>query len=215
MNSILNQSKNVWLCATSIVLLSSVTSCGSKSDDKGSPSGPANPALIGKWMNGCTERTWFAIGASEEQIRNFSAAGEYEHDSTIYSDGECKAPDVRVFQQGTFTDLGSSANVTNAHEINFTVTGKTLTPRSDSAVENLNKISYCGISSWKKDEPSDVLGRNCLGETAAKGDVNFDIYRLDAATKQLVFGRGTFLLDKGDDDSRPSELDEKHVFLQP
>jgi hypothetical protein len=102
--------------------------------------------------------------------------------------------------------------VNNAHDINFTITGASLTPLSDDGAAALNKSNYCNTNDWKKDHAVDLLGRDCIGANHPKGEVVFDIYKLDQDGKRLMTGKSSLFLDKSDAQARPEALDGANAF---
>jgi len=195
-----------------LATMMTISGCGAfKTKNKGEKAKENDKALTGEWKDGCIKGDW--LGLTHEQADyKFSALGDFDHKTTLYRDDACKAADVTLAEHGTYASLGTSASVPNATDINFTVTKAEVTPQSDDAAKLLNDASYCGITAWQKGHAEDVVGKSCLGKDHAKGEVSFDVYRIDNDGRRLTLGKDSLFLGKSDAGSRPGKLDDSRIF---
>lgn len=161
--------------------------------------------LAGAWNSECKSMDWVGLTSQKETIK-FSALGDFERTTQVYTDSTCSSLGAEITSTGTFDTLGASSVVSGSDDINLTVTSATATTRNDTAKDALNAVNFCANSAWVNGEKVNVLDRNCIG-TWKKGSVVFDIYRLDNSNKKLNFGRHSFFQDKKDAASRPDVLD--------
>ena len=202
------------LLTSGLILSCGITAvgCGMLSTkNKGKKASENDQRLIGEWLDTCNKMDWLGFAYQQQTLR-FSALGDFDRDVTLFKDSTCANPIGKLSEHGTYASLGNSSNAPDAKDINFTVTEVTMSAETDDAISLLNSASYCGISDWKKGNPTDILGKSCTGMTRAKGDVVFDIYRVDTNGKRLINGKGSLFLDKTDMRSRPSSLDENRAF---
>ena len=197
-----------------LILSFGITSvgCGMLSTkNKGKKASENDQKLVGEWRDTCNKMDWLGFAYQQQTLR-FSALGDFDRDVTLFKDSNCSNPLGKLSEHGTYASLGNSSETPDTKDINFTVTEATMSAEVDDAVSLLNSASYCGISEWKKGNPTDILGKSCAGIQRAKGDVVFDIYRVDTNGKRLISGKGSLFLDKTDTSSRPSSLDENRAF---
>jgi len=148
---------------------------------------------------------WLGL-TSQQEIVKFSALGDFERTTKVYTDSTCSSLAAELVATGTFDTLGASSQVSGSDDINLTVTSATATTQNDLGKNALNAVNFCGSSAWVNGEKVSVLERDCIGSWR-KGSVIFDIYRLDDSNKKLIFGRHSFFQDKRDAASRPDALD--------
>jgi hypothetical protein len=199
-----------------IVLLATtplVTNCGAfKTKSKGEKARQTNMHLAGTWTTDCTKLDWLGL-TSERETLKFSALGDFDRTSTLYTDGTCGSAGVELTVRGTFDTLGPDSKLAGSDDINFTVVAAAATPRSDLGTAALNVDNYCDNSTWSTDATVDILDRDCAGSWR-KGSVVFDVYRLENDNKNLRFGRHSFFQDKTDAASRPTALDDEHALVR-
>ena len=181
--------------------------------NKGEKARENDNALTGQWRNGCSKLDWLGFAYHQETLK-FSAIGDCDRVTTLFSDSSCTNATATLSERGTYASLGASRVAAGAQDINFTVTQATVTADSDDAVSLLNNASYCGISTWQKNQAVDVMGKTCDGSNHPKGEVIFDVYRVDNDSKRLETGKGTLFVDKSDANSRPGKLDDAHPYLR-
>lgn len=204
--------KKTKIFATTLTIGVVLSACGAfGTKEKGRKAKETDTSLAGEWRGTCNKLDWLGL-TSNRQVLTFSAVGDFDRVTTVYSDNACNLSGATVTERGTVATLGKSNFVADAKDINFTVSTATIAPANDDSAKSLNTVSYCGRTDWQKDVTVDVLGKECLGKNHAKGEVNFDIYRLDGDKKLLTFGKGSIWLDKSDASTRPTELDETKVF---
>ncbi len=196
-----------------LCILGVASSCGAfKTKSKGAKVRQTDTNLGGVWTTGCTNSDWLGLVSQSETLK-FSALGDFDRTTTLFSDGQCATPNLELTVRGTFDTLGDDAKVEGSDDINFTVTSASTTPRSENGATILNAVSYCEVSNWANGQTVDTLDNACAGSWH-KGSVIFDIYRLDQDNKNLRFGRPSFFLDRGDAGSRPESLDETSALTK-
>jgi hypothetical protein len=190
------------------------TSCGSVGDDdkkSGKKIEETDTDLAGEWENSCTKADLFGINYNKTEVK-FSPVGDFERETTLYSDEGCATPVGKMKETGTYAALGSSATVDGARDLNLTVSGAKLTAITQDAADKLNTARYCGVTNWTAGQEVDVLGKECLGLTRNNGDVVFDIYRVDQDNKRLTLGKPSLFFDKQRADARPEKLDDTNTY---
>jgi hypothetical protein len=188
-----------------------IIGCGAfKTKNHGQKQRQTNMHLAGTWITGCTKLDWLGL-TSERETVIFSALGDFDRTSTVFTDGNCESAGVELTVRGTFDTLGPDSQLAGSDDINFTVTAATATTRNDLGTNTLNAGEYCDNASWSTNQTVDIIDRECAGSWR-KGSVVFDIYRLDNDNKKLRFGRHSFFQDKSDAASRPAVLDEEHAL---
>ena len=201
--------KNVWIA---LIATATVTGCGAfKTKNHGQKAQETDNALSGVWNGTCTKADWLGISHQKAQL-TFGALGDFDQTTTLYSDAGCTQPVAALTEHGTYASLGASKTAQNANDINFTTTAYSVTPKSDDAVKLMNGASYCGVNNWANGQATDVLGKTCLGQTYANGDVTFDVYHVD--NNQLTLGKSSLFLTKSSASTRPSQLDSSNVFTK-
>jgi hypothetical protein len=185
-----------------------------KDDDKkdtGRKIDQTDLALDGHWQSNCLGLDWLGFAQSQESY-SFSALGDFTKDTTVFKD-DCTAAQAVITVKGTAASLGQAEGVADAKALNLTIVEATLTPRTEGVVTALNTAKYCGKEDWHLDESVDILGLDCAGESYAKGQTVFDIYRLQ--DNQLLFGKSTMIwFDATTVADRPTELDQERVFVK-
>ena len=200
--------------ATLLAIATANAGCGMFSTKSKGEKGRENDSdLAGEWQGGCSKFDWFGFSYHKDAMK-FSAVGDFDKVTTLFGDAGCAAPMGTLSEYGTYAALGSSSSVTDAQDINFTIVQAKVSADSDDAVKLLNAVSYCGISAWQKGQATDVLGKSCGGVNHPKGQVTFDVYRVDNGGKRLQIGKDSLFVDKSDVNSRPSKLDESRAFTK-
>jgi len=148
---------------------------------------------------------WLGLTSQQEMVK-FSAIGDFERTTKVYTDATCSSLGAELVTTGTFDTLGASPVVAGSDDINLTVTSATASTQNDLGKNALNAVNFCGSSAWVNGEKVNVLDHDCIGSWR-KGSVVFDIYRLDNGNRKLIFGRHSFFQDKKDGASRPDALD--------
>jgi len=198
----------------SVTLLTVLYGCGKldptinleKSQSSGS-------GLTGAWQDGCSSLNW--LGFSREKIDlRLGTIGDFHQSTAVFNDDACATPIATLEQQGTYTALATSQSTDSASRIDFALTTAKVTAHTDEVVEILNAASYCGVQTWVKGAPIDVIDKVCLGTGHPKGQISLDIYRLADQGQELTFGRDSLFLDKVAGGSRPVQLDGSRTFVR-
>lgn len=194
--------------------LMAASACGMMpTKEKGKKAAETDLGLAGEWQNDCEKKDWLGV-THQREVHKYSATGDFERATKVFSDNECNAAIADLVEGGTFSSLGKSKDVANATDINYTITSATVTPKTENAVKIFNTASYCGKTDWAINASKDVLGLKCLDKTHAKGEVIFDIYRVDMDGKRLTTGKPSLFLSKEDAASRPAALNEQNTFAK-
>jgi len=201
--------------SVSLVTIGILTSaCGAFSTkNKGQKTQENDRQLAGQWQDSCTKKDWLGF-TYQRQTFQFSAIGDFDRTTTLYSDEGCATALSTLLEHGTYASLGESAAAPGARDINLTITEASLKPQTDDGAKLLNDVSYCDVTTWERDKDVSVLGKNCAGTTHPSGEVVFDLYRIENEGKHLVTGKGSLWVDKSEASSRPESLDLEHVYIK-
>lgn len=195
----------------SVVLLSG---CGAlkrdNNEDDSSPNDQRDLKLIGSWERGCERADILGLQSRKVKL-NFDLGLGFFREQTIFAKDVCADERIVEKQTGTYAKVGDAQGVEGAYQINFTVKNAFVTPRSDQAADDLNKVKYCGLDNWKNDVEQKITNVPCKSGYN-EGQVLFDIYKLDENNLQL--GQAGFLLDGSNNNARPATLDTLRPYVK-
>lgn len=188
-----------------------VVSCGVfKTEEKGKKAQQMDPEIADQWKSDCVPATVLNLTHTIKDYR-FSAIGDFDKREHFYNDNQCSKEIFSYQITGTYSVVGDAKMGNNAKNINYTINKVTVTPVDDSAVNILNTANFCGSSDWQKGAEKDVTGKECLGLNIDKGNVVYDIYRInkDVNPKLLYLGSNFYLGQDKSLTERPENLDEQ------
>ncbi len=202
------------ILAQTIIAASITSGCGVFSSEKSGKKLEENDRkLAGEWQGACTKQDWFGFAYQQQTLR-FSSVGDFDRATAMYSDQQCREAVGTLEEHGTYAALGESKTAKGAHDINFTISSATVRPQSTSAAGEFNSKQYCGFDNWQRDQPKDVLGRECAGVKHPNGEVVYDIYRLENEDKRLLTGKGSIFFCADDAASRPTKLNDEQTYTR-
>lgn len=204
----------IWLAslfASSVAL----SGCGAfDTEKKGSKAGENEPELTGSWKSGCMTADFLKL-THETTTLTYSVLGDFDRVVMLHADDQCASPSVEFKVVGTYDAVGEAQSVEGgAENINYTVHEARLAAKSDDAAKLLSAAKYCGVTDWKVDEEVDIAGKDCLGESLDKGEVVFDIFRLQDDGKTLLVGDTLLWFDATDADDRPTQLATDYPYTK-
>lgn len=187
-----------------------VAACGAfDTKDSGRKADEVDSELNGTWSSACLDTSFVGLTQSRETFA-FSGLADFDKTTEIFTDA-CNTQAASLLVTGTYAKTGDADVVDGAKNINFTITGAALTPKTDDTARLLNRASYCGVTDWARDQEVDILGKDCAGESYANGDVVFDIYKV--GDEELRFGQsGLIFFDGSNASDRPRELSDERIF---
>lgn len=186
---------------------------GCKKDEKTSETGKKlenTPAdLRGTWQSACLGTTTLNM-VSSQRVYVFNAIGDFDRLERYFSDANCQNLVATYKVIGTVEVKGSNPDKPDVDMINFTVNEAYMTVKSESVLEQLNAMKFCGRSDWRLNEDVHVTNAECEGSKVQKGGVQFDSY--DIRDGQLYLGQKLMFLGKDNASDRPTELDTKAPY---
>lgn len=133
--------------------------------------------LQGTWLTACNPVS--TIGVRDRLVISDDAVTET---FTSYSDTTCNTEGAQIIVSYTIK-IGSTKQTTegsistSGSEIDFTVSGISLTPKTATAASNYNSISYCGFTDWANGSTKSIIGISACGMKAA-GSVNYQSFSI-------------------------------------
>ena len=122
----------------------------------------------------------------------------------IYGDDTCTKAAWAFDFQGPYTLAADGA-------LDLTSTVLKLYPLDANVAISFNQISFCGLTDWKLNQPTNINGLDCRGvQFPAEGFVSFD--RVSEVEGGIVFGAISEQLDGSTPAKRPVNLDQANVF---
>ncbi len=204
--------KDFLKAGAAINLALAMTACGSMdTDEKGKKVEQNDVDLAGTWETDCYGGDFLGLSKSSAKVV-FSAIGDFDRVSTLFSGDTCAEKALQLSVSGTYDVVGAAQGVEGgADNLNFTVSKATLTPFTDGAVTALNAANYCGVSNWSIGAAVEIAAKDCMGDTVTQGEVVLDIYRIEQE-KRLLLGDSLLWFDKNKPTERPTALALDHVF---
>lgn len=192
--------------------LALLVSCGlTEKDKKRAKSAKETIEVAGTWTTKCINRNFLVTSVYQREQLEFSIRNNFEKQIIRHDDEDCKDENFRTTIRGGYEVLGESDKAKHGKDINFTIRSIHITAFTPGMVTTLNDASYCGIDNWQADNERNVTGRDCVGLAVDRGDVLFDVYKIE--DERLYLGK-TFL---GFDEPvklnlRPNKFDESKVY---
>lgn len=196
------------LAVTSVLALGG---CGLSEDSKDNVTNPDLPDLVGTWQSNCAEAAVLDLAQTVKSLE-FEGVSGYLKREAFFADGTCAQPGLEQITTGTYTLEGKLESDQSLEKINFNVDSVTLTPRSDQMVTTLETANFCGVTDWTKDIATDITGKECLGVSSDKGDVIFDVYRLQG--NELRLSEKFLFLAPDSGDERPTSVSNELVYIK-
>jgi hypothetical protein len=189
-------------------------SCGIlDTDDKGKKAEENAPALAGTWETECVENSALELSRSKREY-SFNAVGDFDKTESYYAADDCGNADVVYTVKGTYDDKGNSPDNQDVTMINFTINEALVTVNSDTAIDAMNAVKLCGISDWAVGKETDVTGKDCMGSKVNKGDVIFEVYKLEDDNSDLYFGQNFVFLTETNASERPTDVNRDVLFTR-
>ncbi len=163
---------------------SGVLGAGCGSDSGGG--GTSSEQLVGRWTSAGCEAYPNGSGDSVFLKRDTSfTAGEVTVISTLFNEAGCATQFATSTLSARYTLKMPSAVVPGATEIDYTITGRTITPLTNNAVSALSSGvgGKCGSSPWTLNQPGDVSQTGCpvLGTLSLSAcPTELDIVQVDS-----------------------------------
>ncbi len=106
-------------------------------------------------------------------------------DSTIYTDATCQSQGIATVHTGAALALNTDSSApTGAEDADLTLTTLTLTFHDAQYIGYLNSEQFCGYSDWALEQPQDVMGKDCGGQTMPSDNtVTYDLMGIGADGK--------------------------------
>ena len=206
--------KRFFLMAVSLVAL---MGCGAK--EKIEKALDIDADLLGQFRTKCTEVTVFDGLPNAIRKVNFTPTGGFKMTDYYYLDDACKDPVLLTEREGDYKAEGELKENKNIKKINFTTDHVYLTVKSQAAIDILSNSPFdiCGIKDWdnRLNKKIELTDKKCLGKKMPrKGDVNFDVYRVEDEGKKLYMGKAITFELRDDSDDRPRKVDRELVFTK-
>lgn len=131
----------------------------------------AKPNLAGNWTSEKCESMPNGQGGETYFTRTFPMTKkEWKIDFTVFGDKDCTQPLFTLDVAGKWELRGQSKSVEGAHNAFFGFKTRTLTAKSEGAVQFMNQAEFCGKKDWKVGEALDIHKTGCaqLGAKPAK-----------------------------------------------
>lgn len=131
----------------------------------------AKPNLAGNWTSEKCESMPNGQGGETYFTRSFPMTKkEWKIDFTVFGDKDCTQPLFTLDVAGKWELRGQSKSVEGAHNAFFGFKTRTLTAKSEGAVQFMNQAEFCGKKDWKVGEAHDIHKTGCaqLGAKPAK-----------------------------------------------
>ncbi len=119
---------------------------------------PFVEGLVGHWSSATCE----SAGPAGFLQRDFViSAQDYKVTVNVFADDACAVPLLTLEVNGPLTVVGPSAEVTDAHEVDYTMTTRKLTPRAAMVVDGLNAAQCGNLTNWSLDVAGDITVTGC------------------------------------------------------
>jgi hypothetical protein len=131
----------------------------------------AKTNLAGNWTSEKCESMPNGQGGETYFTRTFPMTNkEWKIDFTVFGDKDCTQPLFTLDVAGKWELRGQSKSVEGAHNAFFGFKTRTLTAKSEGAVQFMNQAGFCGKKDWKVGEALDIHKTGCaqLGAKPAK-----------------------------------------------
>jgi hypothetical protein len=156
--------------------------------------------LNGTWTSEKCESMPNGQGGEMYFTRTFPmTAKEWKIDFTVFGDKDCTQALFTVDVAGDWKLRGKSKVVEGAHNAFFGFKTRTLTAKSEGAVQFMNQASFCGKSDWKVGEAVDIHTTGCPqvgAKPAAECKGEHDLVKVDGG-KWFLGDRSGDMCKKG------------------
>jgi hypothetical protein len=167
-----------------------------------------NQEIAGRWKSATCE----SAGPAGFLQREFNITpSDWTIQVNVYGDAACSAKLLTLDAKGKLDVIGPSRSVAGAYDVNYVFTSRTLTPRADPIVQQVNRATCGGKADWAVGQSGDVTVSGCapLGiEPRPPCDKEMDLNRRDG--DRLFFGDRSASLCS----ARPAKLGELPVVRQ-
>lgn len=188
-----------------------LTGCGLGKGSDENIKNPDTPKLVGSWESNCAEAAVLDLAQTKKEL-SFPSISEFAKTERFYADNTCNAPGLTERTVGTYTLEGKLEEDRSLEKINFHVNSSYLKPETDVVSTALNAANYCGVNDWKQGIEVEVTGKTCDGIASNKGDVIFDVYRLD--DNKLQLSKKFLFLTPNSGDDRPTEVSDELIYTK-